>query len=207
MLVFFCRKWRSSIGFLAALGIPALNAFIGRARQAEPQNVFAHLHTLQASHQLHADHYARWGQTSAVGYVAAGDAANSCTITNAVASKGQDAVGTESYSGAFQLGWKPGDCPNFRYRYWIEWEGTGTESYALFAYAPSDSTKRIYPTCDGVGMAGRGAAKLSITTDVSTTAVESTEATGAGDMTAMDNNKKRYGLRAAGTDVVEACSQ
>ena len=126
------------LGGLTALAMPRLRQFIAQGRQAEAKNLLAQIHTLQVAYQNSEDKFARWAnaQATTVGYK------GTCSPT---------AVASNTPPGAYELGFKPQNCDQLRYGYWVlhGTDADGKEGYLAVAYAPSDTTHRIFPTCDG----------------------------------------------------------
>ena len=155
------------IGILAGLALPRLRAFIARGRQAEAKNLLAQIHTLQTTHQNFSDKFAEWaagsgtqigkGGTCTIADSSVGTCEGTGCSTNTTRSTCVGATGCSwkvTTPGAWDLGFKPQDCGNLRYGFWII-KGTGAgvnlgkEGYLAVAYAPSDESHRIYPTCTG----------------------------------------------------------
>lgn len=193
------------IGILATLAMPRLRAFIARARQAEAKTLLAQIHTLQQSHQNLNDTFARWASTAKIGKggsctFSAG--AGTCTGVTGTAPTDQGACtsagGTWNVTtpGPFELGFKPPNCGDLRYGYWIEQgvDGNGIERYLAFAFAPSDATDRIYPTCDGKksGRTDTINHPIAGTWTGSTRPTEQATATTGGDLQAISEDKARF---------------
>ena len=127
------------LGGLASLAMPRLRQFIAASRQAEAKNLLAQIHTLQVSYQTANDKFARWAFADRVGYGGNCDAAIVANTT------------PDRTPGPYELGFKPQNCSDLRYGYWVIHgdDGAAKEGYMAVAYAPSDTTHRIYPTCTG----------------------------------------------------------
>ena len=155
------------IGILASLGLPRLRAFIAKTRQAEAKTNLSHIHTLQVTYQSSEDTFASWAKgssqvgkdgTCTIAPSSAGacsqkvSGTGTCTSTDKATCIGNTACKWTGGDGAYELGFKPPNCGDLRYGYWIlsaiETD-TGKESFLAIAYAPSDMEDRIYPTCTG----------------------------------------------------------
>ena len=157
------------LGGLASLAMPRLRQFIAASRQAEAKNLLAQIHTLQVTHQNSKDKFASWAKgATQVGrgghcHITAGvGTCSGCTADNTKNGAGKtsgECTGTgctwAATPGAFELGFKPQNCEELRYGYWViqNVEATGAnkgkEGYLAVAYAPSEDVARIYPTCNG----------------------------------------------------------
>ena len=159
------------LGGLASLAMPRLRQFIAASRQAEAKNLLAQIHTLQVTHQNSKDTFASWAKgATQVGKVGGGHChitagVGTCshasitlctgTTTKAACKNINSSCNWTGVSGAFELGFKPQNCEDLRYGYWVvsDVESTGTnkgkEGYLAVAYAPSEDVARIYPTCNG----------------------------------------------------------
>ena len=158
------------ISLLAGLSLPRLRAFIAKGRQAEARTNLAHIHTLQVGYQDLNDTFARWNKTPTttvgkkgvcegnINKSTAGTCSNTAHNNDKTACDNASGTWTPLGPGAFELGFKPLNCKNLRYGYWIL-QGVnadnGRERFLAIAYAPSDTTHRIYPTCTGKA-SGRG---------------------------------------------------
>ena len=139
------------IGVLAALAGNRILSAVARARQAEAKTNLSQIHQLQGTFQLHSDNFAQWdlNTTSAVGYQT-GNAVRGCTIAASASAAATGSNAGTGADGAYELGWKPKGCEEMRYAYgvYVDSQG-GIERFLAVAYAPSDTTARVYPTCDG----------------------------------------------------------
>lgn len=192
------------LGILASLAMPRLRAFIARSRQAEARNLLAQIHTLQQTHQNFHDQYASWDDgTNYAGVVGksgnpclkAAVTAGTCSIsthTTRATCTNAGGVWSPTNPGAFELGFKPQNCDDLRYGYWIKVDvdtTTGKEHYVAYAYAPSDTTDRIFPTCTG----DKGNRSDTITHRLGTTNLSDITATvSQGDLQAIDEDKRFY---------------
>ena len=153
------------LGGLASLAMPRLRAFIAKSRQAEAKNMLTQIHTLQMSYQNFHDKFASWAQApgTTVGkngvcgssIAPVSNTAGTCsdvTLTTETACTNATKIWTPAVAGAKELGFKPQNCEDLRYGYWVlrgVEPATGKEVYLALAYAPSDTDDRIYPTCTG----------------------------------------------------------
>ena len=190
------------IGILASLAMPRLRSFIARSRQAEAKNLLAQIHTLQQTHQNFNDQFARWGSGASDGVGNEGScpaAANTagCSGCNTASLNGTGKTQAQCSGpgcvwagtpGAFELGFKPQNCSDLRYGYWIERDvdANGIERYVAYAYGRSETNDRIYPTCNG--------AKASRSDEIKHPDVSSnvTATVTQGDLQAVDEDKTWY---------------
>ena len=157
------------IGILTTLALPRLRAFIARGRQAEAKNLLAQLHTLQTTHQNFKDQFARWGSESDAvtsvdsagigkgGVCTYAPSAGTCsgggtpTPTTYSACNTGGGTWTATVPGAYELGFKPQNCSQLRYNYWVlrAVDSSGIERYVAYAFSLSETNSRIFPTCNG----------------------------------------------------------
>ena len=139
------------IALLTTLAGNRILGMIARARQAEARTNLSQIYQLQVNYQMHADNYAEWplSTAGAIGYDGSGT--KNCVIETGTSG----GIGkTAGKDGAHQLGWKPDGCEEMRYAYGVfvgDNTTTGKEHFFAVAHAMSDTTERIFPTCDGVG--------------------------------------------------------
>ena len=189
------------LGILASLALPRLRAFIARSRQAEAKNLLAQIHTLQTTHQNLKDRFASWAK----GATQVGKG-GTCTFTASTASSCvghrtttppttdsacTTAGGTWQVTtpGPHELGFKPQNCNQLRYGYWIlkGVDANGIERYVAYAYGPSDVAHRIYPTCNGK-KTGRSDT-IQHPTAGTWTGTRPSESVTQGDLQALDEDK------------------
>ena len=200
------------LGGLASLAMPRLRQFIAESRQAEAKNLLAQIHTLQISHQNSEDSFVAWakGATTQVGK---GGVCNVVASTGGTCSGGSGCSGhstkaaclsasgcswAAATSNAHDLGFKPQNCGDLRYGYWIiTGIERGQEGYLAVAYAPSDTADRIYPTCTGSNDANGAARSVTMKHPFSTIADQSGV---DGDWQTVNENKA-WGH----DDIIEVC--
>ena len=137
------------ISLLATLAGNRLLIAIARARQAEAKTNLSQIYQLQLNYQMHADNYAKWAPKSAnvIGHIGAGTKQCSIGAVGAAAGVGRDGTA----DGAAELGWRPDGCQEMRYGYsvLVGTDTNGVERFLAIAHATSDSSERVFPTCDG----------------------------------------------------------
>ena len=124
------------IGVLATFAVPRFNIFRARARQGEAKSNLGVIFTLQEAFKIDKEQYyngdnAHWGGNSMQNY-----------------------AGRDGYQGAGasdcesnKLGFRLANCDAARYGYYIV--GANEDNFMVYAFAPSDAQKRIFPGCPG----------------------------------------------------------
>ena len=129
------------IGVLATFAIPRFNIFRARARQGEAKSNLGVIFTLQEAFKIDKEQYydgttAVWGGEP----MNNGDSSSDNYV-------GYKDAGAGNVCKANKLGFRLANCSAARYRYYMV--SADEFSFMTYAFAPSDTSSRIFPGCNG----------------------------------------------------------